>query len=61
MTQTQNALVEIVSTHISNETPTTQLQAELAIEGVVIWLREQSQNDAADLITKELQKPYHYH
>ena len=61
MTQTQNALIEIVWTHITDETPATQLQAELAIEGVVIWLREQGQNDAANLITKELQKPYHYH
>jgi hypothetical protein len=61
MTSTQNALVEIVWTHMSDEIPTTQLQAELAIEGVVIWLREQGQNDAANLITKELQKPYHYH
>ena len=54
MTQTQNALIEIVWTHITDETPTTQLQAELAIEGVVIWLREQGQNDAANLITKNL-------
>ena len=49
MTQTQNALIEIVWTHITDETPATQLQAELAIEGVVIWLREQGQNDAANL------------
>lgn len=37
---TQNALIEIVWTHITDETSATHLQAELAIEGVVLWLRE---------------------
>ena len=54
MTQTQNPLIEIVWTHITDETSATKLQAELAIEGVVLWLREQGQNDAANLITKNL-------
>ena len=54
MTQTQNPLIEIVWTYISYETPATKLQAELAIEGVVLWLREQGQNDAANLIAKNL-------
>ena len=52
--KTQNALIEIVWTHITDETSATKLQAELAIEGVVLWLREQGQNDAANLITKNL-------
>jgi hypothetical protein len=56
MTQTQNALIEIVWTHITDETSATKLQAELAIEGVVLWLREQGQNDAANLIANEIEK-----
>ena len=54
MTASQNPLIEMVWTHITDETSATHLQAELAIEAVEMWLRQQGQNDAADLIKNQL-------
>ena len=46
------SLKEQVWTHITDETPATQFQAELAVEAVEMWLREQGHKDAANSIAK---------
>lgn len=53
MTTPRNHLIEMVWTNLTDEAPATHTQAELAIEAVEIWLRQQGQNDAAELLKNQ--------
>jgi hypothetical protein len=54
MTASQNLLIEMVWTNMTDEAPASHTQAELAIEAVELWLRQQGQNDAAKLLKNQI-------